>query len=66
MSGFKKIVVRLSDCEGAHDQIYIAAPEVTEEQIMLGDDTGVLCLCLTDAAAEQILLALNERGTPNV
>lgn len=55
---YKKTIV---EC-GTRDepaQIYITEDWVDAERIHQGDDDGVLCLCMTDAAADTILEALN-------
>lgn len=60
MSNFyKKIEIHFAQDHGGETQVYLAKEEVTAEQIMSGDDTGVVCLCVDPSMADALLSALN-------
>lgn len=40
-------------------QFYVTESSVTKQQVLGGDDTGVICLCFTKARADTIALLLN-------
>lgn len=40
-------------------QTYVVEDAVTAEQIIKGDDTGVICLCIQQEAAEKIASLLS-------
>lgn len=43
-------------------QVYIAEESVTEEQVLGGEDDGIVCLCLMPDKAELISALLNGVG----
>jgi hypothetical protein len=53
-------IISISIHEGLETQHYIAEAFVTEGQILSGDDSGVLCLCMSLDAAGLVLSAMNE------
>lgn len=57
---YKKIEINFAQDHGGETQVYLAEQRVTAEQIMSGDDAGVVCLCVDVAMADQLLGALNE------
>ncbi|MEN5275822.1 hypothetical protein ABE527_02620 [Brucella sp. TWI432] len=57
---YKKITVRFGQNEFQEDQIYVVEDGVTEEQILKGDDTGVVCLCIADLA-DTLVECLNQK-----
>lgn len=52
-SGYKHLPVRLHT-DRAETQHYVARDNVTQEQILSGDDDGVACLCFSRDMAETI------------
>lgn len=54
-------IISISIHDGLETQHYIAESFVTEGQILSGDDSGVLCLCMSLDAAGLVLCAMNER-----
>lgn len=57
---YKKIEIHFAQDHGGETQTYIATEDVTPEQIMKGDDTGVVCLCVDPSMADHLLSALNQ------
>ncbi len=55
---YKKTTVECVDGDEP-PQIYITEAWVDAQRIRDGNDEGVLCLCITDHAADLILEALN-------
>lgn len=45
--------------EVCEDQVYVVESTVTETQVISGDSSGVVCLCLMPSMAERICAALN-------
>lgn len=56
---YKKIEIHFAQDHGGETQVYLTKQEVTAEQIMSGDDAGVVCLCVDSSMADQLLDALN-------
>lgn len=59
MNAEYKIVNVMHEADAHEDQIYIAKSSVTADAIRNGDDTDVLCLCLSAEHATTIIEALN-------
>lgn len=64
-SRYKRITITIEGSGGDDDHIqdYVVESSVTVEQLMGGDDTGVVCLCLQAGKAETIMELLNTRTT---
>lgn len=57
-TNYKKTIVEYADSEEPA-QIYVTEDWVDADRIRQGNDDGVLCLCMTEEAADKILGALN-------
>lgn len=59
MNRYKKLEIHFAQDMGAETQVYLTEQKVTAEQILSGDDNGVVCLCVDLSMADQLLSALN-------
>lgn len=59
---YKTITIGTELGEFAEAQTYVVEDAVSEEQILRGDDTGVVCLCIQPEMANQIAACLNAGG----
>lgn len=57
-SQYKALIINLHDAP-MERQVYVTEANVTEEQILGGDDTGVVCLLIDESLAELIVARLN-------
>lgn len=57
---YTTVTVRVGEHKLQEEQVYVVEVGVTAEQILTGDDTGVICLCLVPEMAEQIAHRLSE------
>lgn len=59
---YKKVTIRFGENEFQEDQIYVVEEQVTEAQILKGDDAGVVCLCMMADQADVIVECLNRKA----
>lgn len=54
---FKSITLH----HGEERQVYVTEGSVTEEQILSGDDEGVICLMLDESQTDNVVSWLNQQ-----